>query len=127
MFRPYNPNPVGALTDDCTARALTLALGVDWDTAFFLIAINAAQMGTMTLQKNAVWWSVLRQHGFSRRTLPETCPDCYTVADFCADHPRGVYVIGTDEHVVTAVDGDWYDTDDSGGCTVLYYWYMEEE
>lgn len=127
MFKPYNPNPVGALTDDCTARALTLALGVNWDTAFFRIALNAAQMGTMELRKNAVWWSVLRQHGFSRRSLPETCPDCYTVADFCADHPRGVYVIGTDEHVVAAIDGDYYDTEDSGKCVVLYFWYREEE
>lgn len=127
MYIEYNPNPVGNLTGDCTTRALTMALDVEWETAFFLQAINAAQMGLIDLDINAVWWSVLRQHGFSRRSVPDSCPECYTVADFCADHPQGVYVIGTDEHVVCAVNGDWYDSSDSGQEIVLYYWYRRDK
>ena len=76
---------------------------------------------------NAVWGAVLRQHGFYRDSLPHVCPDCYTVAEFCADHPRGIYVLGTDGHVVTAIDGDWYDVWDSGDEIVTYYWYRKEK
>jgi len=126
MFKSFNPNPVANREDDCTVRAVSLALGTDWETTYFLLAINGAQMGLM-MDTNGVWWSVLRQNGFYRKALPETCPDCYTVRDFCADHPNGVFVIGTDRHVVTAIDGDWYDLFDCGDETVLYFWYRKDE
>lgn len=126
MWRQYNPNPNGLNTDDCTARALTLALDVDWETAFFLLALMGAQMGIMQLDLNAVWWAVLRQHGYYRKSLPDNCPDCYSVREFCAEHPKGVYVLYTDKHVLTAIDGDWYDTADSGNEVVIYYWYRKD-
>ena len=64
--------------------------------------------------------------GFTRHALPDTCPICYTVADFCRDHPRGVYVLGIGDHVVCAVDGDWYDAWDSSAEIPAYYWERED-
>ena len=49
-------------------------------------------------------------------------PDCYTIEDFCADHPMGLYVLGTGTHVVTVVDGNYYDTWRSGDEIPQYYW-----
>ena len=46
----------------------------------------------------------------------------YTVEDFCIDHPHGVYVLGCDGHVLTVVDGLYYDSWDSGGEVPIYYW-----
>ena len=126
MFRTVNPNPVGRRVTDCAVRAVSLALDVDWETAYFLIAINGAQMGDM-MESNAVWGSVLRQHGFNRKALPDTCPDCYTVRDFCLDHPRGVFVLGLHEHTVCAIDGDWLDIWNCGDEPVEYYWYRKDE
>ena len=74
---------------------------------------------------NHVWGAYLRRKGFKRHSIPETCPDCYTVSDFCRDFPHGVYVLATNGHVLAVVDGDWYDTWDSGGETPLYYWRKE--
>ena len=71
--------------------------------------------------------SPLRQNGFSRENLPHACPDCYTVRQFAADHPKGTYVLGLDRHVVTLRDGDWYDLFDSGDETVVYVWYRKED
>ena len=71
---------------------------------------------------NHVWGAYLRRKGFKRHSIPETCPDCYTVSDFCRDVPRGVYVLATNGHVLAGVNGDWYDTWDSGGETPIYYW-----
>lgn len=71
---------------------------------------------------NAVWGSVLRKHGFVRHALPDTCPDCYTVEDFCREHPKGLYVISCPSHVVCIEHGDIYDTWDSSEQTALYYW-----
>lgn len=123
MFRRFNPNPVANKTGDCAIRAICAALGVDWDTAFDLIAHNAKQMGEI-MESNAAWGSVLRQHGFNRAVIPNSCPDCYTAADFCRDHPRGVYVLGFSGHVATVIDGHVWDSWDSTGEIPTYYWYL---
>lgn len=122
----YNANPVNNRTDDCAVRAVAVALGVDWDTAFDLIADNARDMGQM-MHRNVAWWSVLRQHGFYMAVIPNTCPDCYSVRDFCRDHPRGVYVLGFDDHVAAVVDGQLVDSWNSTREIPIYYWYRRDE
>ena len=126
MWIKYNPNPVGLKVADCSIRAVSKALNIDWETAYALIAKNGFLMGDI-LASNNVWGSVLRQHGFKRYIIPNTCPDCYTIDDFCKDHPKGTYVLGTSNHVVTAIDGNIYDTWDSGNEIPFYYWTNEKE
>lgn len=122
----FNPNPVGNRVEDCAQRAISAALDVDWDTASDLIYEMAKGMGTTT-HDDAAWGAVLRRAGFVRAVIPNRCPDCYTVADFCRDHPRGVYVLKLSGHVATVIDGHVYDTWDSSGEIPTYYWYMKED
>ena len=123
MFVYYNPNPVGRTSvGDCAIRAVAKALDVDWEKAYAMIVVNGFRMGDVA-SSNAVWGSVLRMNGFKRENIPNMCPDCYTIKEFCTDHPKGVYVVGTGNHVVTVIDGDYYDTWDSGDEMPLYYWY----
>lgn len=68
-----------------------------------MAAANGFAMGDMP-SGNSVWGSVLRQHGFYRYNLPETCPACYTFGDFAADHPQGTFVLGTGTHVVAMAE-----------------------
>ena len=124
MYIYFNNNPSARTVGDCSVRAVSKALGIDWETAYARIVANAFQMNDMP-SSNASWGSLLRQHGFVRKLIENTCPDCYTVADFCRDNPIGTYVLGLDKHVVTAIDGNWYDIWDSGNETVIYYWYKE--
>lgn len=126
MWIKYNPNPVGARVGDCAVRAVAKALNIDWETAFILIAKNGFVMGDI-MASNNVWGSVLRENGFYRYTLPNDCPDCYTVKDFCQDHPKGMYVLGTTNHVVTVIDGNYYDSWDSGDEVPFYYWTKDKE
>ena len=51
--------------------------------------------------------------------------DVYTVRDFCEDNPLGTFVLAIHEHVVCVVDGDYYDSWDSGGEIPIYYWTKE--
>ena len=122
----FNPNPVGNRVEDCAQRAIAAALDVDWDTASDLIYEMAKGMGTTT-HDDAAWGAVLRRAGFVRAVIPNRCPDCYTVADFCRDHPRGVYVLKLSGHVATVIDGHVYDTWDSSGEIPTYYWYLKED
>lgn len=126
MWREFNQNPAGRVVGDCAVRAVSVALGVSWETAFALIANAAFQMADMP-SSNGVWGAVLRQHGFYRHAVPNTCPDCYTAADFCKDHPRGVYVLGFGNHVATVIDGDLYDSWDSTNEIPQYFWAKKEE
>lgn len=126
MWIEYNDNPVDRKVGDCAVRAVSVALGVDWETAYLMMAINGFYMGDLP-SSNSVWGSVLRQHGFSRRSLPDSCPDCYTAEDFANDHPNGTYVLGFGTHVATVVNGNIFDSWDSSKEIPQYYWYLKEE
>lgn len=121
MWIKYNANPIANNVEDCAVRAVAVALGISWDDAFDLIAQRAKQMGVM-MHNNAAWGSVLRQNGFYRYIIPNTCPDCYTAQDFCYDHPKGVYVLGFGTHTATAIDGCIFDSWDSSMEVPTYYW-----
>ena len=121
----YNPNPVGRSVGDCAVRAIAKALKVDWETAYVAIVMNGFSMGDMP-SSDSVWGAVLRQHGFYRKSIPNRCPECYTAADFCRDHPNGTYVLGFGGHVATVVHGDLYDSWDSSLEIPQFYWYQKE-
>lgn len=120
----WNPSPTGRNVGDCAIRAVARALRTDWETAYALVALNGYLMGDMP-SSNAVWGAVLRQHGFYRYAIPNTCPDCYSFADFAEDHPHGIYVLGTGTHVATVEDGTIYDSWDSSAEIPVYYWTKE--
>ena len=122
MYIEFNNNPVGRRVGDCSVRAVSKALGTDWETAYAMIVTNGFAMGDMP-SSNSVWGAVLRQNGFQKKAIPNTCPDCYTFADFAKDNPRGTFVLGTGTHVATVVDGDLYDSWDSSDEIPIYVWY----
>jgi len=124
MWKEYNPNPLARRVGDCAVRAVSAALGVDWETAYVMLAVNGFAMGDLQ-NSNSVIGSVLRQHGFYRFNLSEACPDCYTFGDFARDNPRGVFVVGTGTHVATIIDGNLMDVWDSSAEPVAFVWYKK--
>ena len=126
MWAEYNPNPISRKVGDCAVRALAKALDTDWETAYAMAALNGFSMGDMP-SSDAVWGAVLRQNGFYKDTIPNTCPDCYTAEDFCLDHPQGTFVLGFGGHVATVKDGVLYDSWDSSQETPIYFWYRKEK
>lgn len=68
---------------------------------------------------------LLEKQGYSRFVIPNTCPYCYTVKQFCKDHPYGKYLLALDGHVVAVIDGDYYDIWDSGNEVHIYFWKKE--
>ena len=124
MFIRYNANPTGRNTNDCTVRAISAVTGKSWRavlTGLYEIAYEFHDMPS----SNAVWGAYLRREGYIRSIIPNTCPDCYTVTDFCADHPFGSYILGTGSHVIAVIDGDYYDTWNSGDEIPIFYYTKE--
>lgn len=126
MYVMYEPNPVRTGAIDCAVRAVSKALDVSWEKAYTMLSVNGFLMGNDPAG-DEIWSSVLRQHGFKRYIVPNTCPDCYTVDDFAEDHPKGTYVVKSDNHVATIVNGTLYDSWDSGNKVVIYYWTNNKE
>lgn len=116
----YNPNPMGLSVGDCTIRAISKVTNQSWKTTYLNLVIQGYKMFDMP-SANRVWGEYLRGIGYVRRIIPDTCPNCYTVRDFCMDHPIGRYILGTGEHVVAVVDGYYYDSWDSGNEIPIYY------
>jgi hypothetical protein len=70
---------------------------------------------------NWLWGLYLKIHGFEKFLLPESCPACVTVREFCKRYPEGTYVIGTGTHAVCVRNGDWLDAWDSGDEVPTYF------
>jgi hypothetical protein len=71
---------------------------------------------------NWLWDLYLHRHGFEKFLMPETCPSCVTVREFCRRYPEGTYIIGTGNHAVCIRNGDWIDIWDSGDETPSYFY-----
>lgn len=125
MWIEFQNNPVGRRVGDCAVRAIAKALDMGWEAAYIALVINGLQMGDMP-SSDTVSGALLRQHGFKRQAIKDTCPACYTAADFCEDHPKGTYVLYFGGHVACVKDGDLYDAWDSSAEIPQYFWYREE-
>lgn len=121
-FVYYNPNPDGRLVGDCTVRAICRLTDQEWDPVYVGITFEGFIWKDMPSGNNT-WGAYLYRKGYIRKFAPYG----YTVKDFCREHPKGRYLLVLDNHVVTAVDGDYYDIWDSGNELLIYYWTKEEE
>ena len=125
-----NVNPRGIITGDCVIRAIATATGYSWDKVFWDLAHEAFDRAEMP-SWNGTWWAYLKSIGFRKHPISDKCPDCYTIEDFCIDHPKGTYILYIPNssqgvgHVVAVRDGDYYDTWNSGNEVPLAYWRKE--
>ena len=124
MYKYYNPHPDGLNTGDCVVRAIMKATGMDWHDVYSQLCVWGYSMGEWG-NANRVWGKWLIDHGYKRRSIPDTCPVCYTIADFMRDHPHGAFIVGTGSHVVCIIDGVLYDSWDSRREIPAYYFAKE--
>ena len=120
MYVYYNPNPVAARVGDCAVRAISKALNISWDEAFDIL-VNTARMRADMPNSNAVIDEVLSDYGFHKETFSD-CYKCHTVSEFAENHPYGTYVLGSGSHVVTVINGTFFDSWRSDDEPVIYFW-----
>lgn len=125
MWKKYNPNPADARVGDCVVRALSKALNQSWEDTYIDLASEGLRKYDMP-SANHVWNGYLISRGFKKHLLPDTCPDCMTVEKFSREFDKGVYVLALQGHTVCVVDGNYYDTWDSGKEIPLYYFRKKE-
>lgn len=116
----YNINPLEKRVGDCAIRACCKATNRTWNEVFDDL-VQIAYRQKDVLSANKVWGEYLADNGYVRYE-PDYPMDVYK---FCCNFPHGTYVLGLDGHVVTVVDGKYWDTWDSGGKNVIYFWERE--
>lgn len=121
MWIYANPNPCRQEEPDCVVRAISIATGRTWHDVHRDLCELSRRKCTMP-SVNWLWDLYLRKNGFQKFLLPESCPECVTVEEFCRRYPDGTYVIGTGSHAVAVIDGDYLDAFDSGDETPTYFY-----
>lgn len=110
---------------DCQVRALCKALDLTWVEAFdltipicrevqtYTIFGGSCDIGKANLAKlGFVYHGVSNKRGTTRPT----------VDSFAKDHPTGRFICKVAHHVVAVVDGKYFDTWDSGSCSMYGYY-----
>ena len=125
MWIPANPNPAGKHVPDCVIRAVCIALNLPWLVVSDQLYEVARHEYSISSDDN-VWGRYLYMKGFRPFLLPESCPDCITVREFAHRFPKGTYIIGTGSHAVAVLNGNYYDTWDSGNEIPSFYWVIKK-
>lgn len=123
-YSNVNPNPQNKNVGDCTVRAISLATDQAWEDVYLELCLKGYILGDMP-SSNDVWGSYLIDKGWQYNRLQDTCPFCYTIDNFAADHPKGTYIVATGSHVVCIKDGSYLDAWDSGNKVPLFYFSKE--
>ena len=121
MWVNVNPNPQHKHVPDCVIRAICFALNMSW----YEVYDDLCEVGRRDCNMpsaDAVWGHYLQMRGFEPFLLPKTCPRCTTVRDFAKIYPEGTYIIGTGSHAVAVINGDYFDSWDSGDEIPSFFW-----
>ena len=124
MFVELNLNPLGKRVGDCAVRAIATVEDVSWYEAFDYLCGYGRELCEMP-NANSVIGAFLKDRGYSRHVIENTCPACYTIGDFANDHPKGIFVVGTGTHVVAVIDGCVYDSWDSTQEIPQFFWRFD--
>lgn len=119
-----NPNPQNKFVPDCVIRAVSIALDLSW----FQVYDELAEIGRLDADMpshDPVWGHYLYSKGFKPFLLPATCPKCTTVNEFTKMYPKGTYIIGTGTHAIAVIDGNYYDSWDSGNEIPSFFWRIK--
>lgn len=124
MWIKCNPNPGYKHVGDCVIRAISIATDRPWLAVYDDVCATGRKEYNMP-SADAVWGKYLYDLGFEPFLLPAACPSCVTVRAFCRMYPKGTYIIGTGSNAVAVIDGDYYDSWDSGNEQPSFFWRVK--
>ena len=128
MYVYYQPNKkdLKDQVGDCAIRAFCKALNKDWVEVFDSLVPYARKAQCLINQKPA-YEAFLLDNGFTYHPIPKS--KRVTVEEFRKDY-KGTAICyvraGYGTHLVTCVDGKYYDTWDSGSRYMFGYYSREE-
>lgn len=124
MWIKANPNPDNQEVPDCVVRAISIATNQSWDDVYWDLCKLGGVVHNMP-SADAVWGKYLYDCGFEPFLLPASCPRCTTIRTFSEIYKRGTYIIGTGSHAVAIINGNYFDSWDSGNEVPSFFWKIK--
>ncbi len=119
----FQPNPLGNETGDCTIRAYCAAESMEWDEAYEMATKYGKDLALMFNEKKVIDKIVEGHFGYKKVKLKKN--EQMTVNEFCTLHDKGTYILNVPRHLVTVIDGEFWDSWDSGDKKVSSYYERE--
>lgn len=123
-FQP-NKKDLKDKTGDCQVRAFCKALNLTWVEAFDLTIPICRELQTYTIfdSNHEKTVEAMKQIGFEYHGVSNGKGSKRpTIDSFAKDHPKGTYIVKVAHHVVAVVDGQYFDTWDSGYKSLYGYY-----
>lgn len=107
MFQYYNANPYGRIVNDCSVRALSLALQLTWDETYIMLSDFARAEGITFSEIEFIdqFLGERFEHYCMKKQVNK-------LKDFTALQLDGRWLITMAGHITCVVDGVCYDTFD---------------
>lgn len=126
LFHYYQPNKKDSKDnhDDCVIRGISRVNNLVWTDALSALVTYSLKLWNMPSSRE-VYGAYLKDHEFEYHGISnKKGTKRPTVWSFTKDHPQGRYLLNVANHVVAVVDGEYWDTWDSGEkCLYGYYEY----
>lgn len=123
----YQPNDkdIKDKYGDCTIRALSKALSINWMDAFLKTIPYCMRYQTPNIFNlpHKLEAEAMQDLGFAYTGVSNKKGSKRpTVDSFAKDHPEGIYICNVANHEVAVVDGKYFDTWDCGDCSLYGYY-----
>jgi hypothetical protein len=125
--RFYNPNPVNRTNaSDCVVRAFCKATGREWKTIYMELVEIGLEIGGMP-NGDETWKEWIKRNPFIKHSIKIVKGSKRpTVAQFAKEHKKGTFILNVANHLVTVVDGRYYDTWDCGHKCLYGFYELAE-
>lgn len=130
-YKYYQPNDkdLKDKTGDCQVRALSKALNISWLEAFDLTIPICRRLQTYTIfdGNHEKTVEAMQDLGFAYTGVSnKKGTKRPTVKSFAASHKSGTYILKVSRHVVACVNGEYFDTWDSGHKSLYGYYELKK-
>ena len=142
-YKYYNANTRNKDVGDCVKRAISLALGRDYDEVSAELNKLKHDLHAEAFNLPWVYSRYLRKFNIVPENLNPTAENSVTESEFAEAHPNGTYILEVGkaklssysrfksyppaDHLVTIIDGDIYDSWDSSDDVVHVVYKVKEE
>lgn len=118
MYKYYNANPLKKNIDDCSIRAISVALGLSWDNVYDLLSDLAQQNGTLQGDRDLVL-------DFLDSNFDRVSTRGMTVGKVAEVYDNFVCLITMRGHITCSKYGKIYDTFDPSERLAEFCWIVE--
>lgn len=126
-FQPNDKDPKAKKGEskygDCSVRAICKAEDLTWLEAYDLMYKYSREVQCPMNCKHG-WEYILKKLGYEYHSLGriQKGQKRPTIESFANEHPVGTFLPVIAGHDVCIKNGDWYDTFNSGYCSLYGYW-----